>query len=218
MSLDRREWNVLLFHHHCSADENTRSIHIGRSKESQHRSKTSIQQSHPKVSIDGWGLKQQATSVVEIQRTKATINTIVTSCSWIWCWSYVPKKFKWASLDRWSSKFSLFDSWRNYETDAQCIPTMKIIHRKCSAVRQDNKDKWRSLSLGDLVIGCNEPYTDYDSIFGGHLLDVLTCKKCAKVRRTFCDQKRGASFQRLDFSRSWKSNHFLAFYYRWLIG
>ncbi len=32
-----------------------------------------------------------------------------------------------------------------------------------------------------LVIGCNEPYSSYDSIFGGHLLDVITCKKCGKV-------------------------------------
>ncbi|CAF3378897.1 unnamed protein product [Rotaria sp. Silwood1] len=30
------------------------------------------------------------------------------------------------------------------------------------------------------LIGCNEPYTTYDSIFGGHLLDVMTCKKCGK--------------------------------------
>ena len=33
-----------------------------------------------------------------------------------------------------------------------------------------------------LVIGCNEPYTYYDSIFGGHFLDVMTCKKCQKVK------------------------------------
>ncbi|CAF0814196.1 unnamed protein product [Adineta ricciae] len=30
------------------------------------------------------------------------------------------------------------------------------------------------------LIGCNEPYTTYDSVFGGHLLDVITCKKCGK--------------------------------------
>ncbi|CAF3482047.1 unnamed protein product [Adineta steineri] len=30
------------------------------------------------------------------------------------------------------------------------------------------------------LIGCNEPYTIYDSIFSGHLLDVITCKKCEK--------------------------------------
>ncbi|CAF1256793.1 unnamed protein product [Rotaria magnacalcarata] len=30
------------------------------------------------------------------------------------------------------------------------------------------------------LIGCNEPYTTYDSIFGGHLLDIITCQKCGK--------------------------------------
>ena len=38
-----------------------------------------------------------------------------------------------------------------------------------------------SIEFSRLVIGCNEPQTTYDSIFGGHLLDVLTCKKCGKV-------------------------------------
>ncbi|CAF2759720.1 unnamed protein product [Rotaria sp. Silwood2] len=30
------------------------------------------------------------------------------------------------------------------------------------------------------LIGCNEPYTTFDSIFGGHLLDVMSCTKCGK--------------------------------------
>ena len=57
---------------------------------------------------------------------------------------------------------------------------MTMIHRKCFVVSLNSFTKQFSLYF-DLVIGCNDPYTSYDSIFGGHLLDVLTCKKCQKV-------------------------------------
>ncbi|CAF0749235.1 unnamed protein product [Didymodactylos carnosus] len=31
------------------------------------------------------------------------------------------------------------------------------------------------------LIGCSGPYVTIDSLFGGHLLDVITCKKCEKM-------------------------------------
>jgi hypothetical protein len=57
---------------------------------------------------------------------------------------------------------------------------MMMIHQKCFVVCSKKKKK-SQITDHFLVIGCNEPYTSYDSIFGGHLLDVITCKKCGKV-------------------------------------
>ncbi|UJR35643.1 hypothetical protein I4U23_028393 [Adineta vaga] len=47
-----------------------------------------------------------------------------------------------------------------------------------SSVHSENNDDDPSKMF--CLIGCNEPYTTYDSVFGGHLLDVITCTKCGK--------------------------------------
>ncbi|CAF0759643.1 unnamed protein product [Rotaria sordida] len=59
---------------------------------------------------------------------------------------------------------------------AEEIQLRKLEPRRPVNFENDDDD----LSKMFCLIGCNEPYTTYDSIFGGHLLDVMTCKKCGK--------------------------------------
>ena len=63
--------------------------------------------------------------------------------------------------------------------------------------QQPERDNVQASVAGYLVIGCNEPYTDYDSIFGGHLLDTLTCKTCGKVCGICFGERRCAHSQDL---------------------